>query len=59
MFSSRFHWDPSPNRLTRVLRELRGAGVTVLDLTESNPTHAGLEYPEEIVRAASRADGNA
>jgi aspartate/methionine/tyrosine aminotransferase len=51
MFSSRFHWDPSPNRLTRVLRELRGAGVTVLDLTESNPTHAGLEYPEEIVRA--------
>ena len=51
MFSSRFHWDPSPNRLTRLLAELRGAGTPVLDLTESNPTHAGFSYPEQIVAA--------
>jgi aspartate/methionine/tyrosine aminotransferase len=55
MFSSRFHWDPSPNRLTRLLQEKRRAGATgidpILDLTESNPTHAGLTYPEEIVQA--------
>jgi len=51
MFSSRFHWDLAPNRLTRLLAEKRRAGATVLDLTESNPTHADLSYPEEIVAA--------
>ncbi|MGD0773789.1 MAG: pyridoxal phosphate-dependent aminotransferase [Candidatus Solibacter sp.] len=51
MFSSRFHWDVRPNRLTRALAAKRAAGARVLDLTESNPTHAGLHYPGEIVRA--------
>src|ERR1022692_2149768 len=51
MFSSRFHWDLAPNRLTRLLGEKRRAGVELLDLTESNPTHAGFSYPEEIVEA--------
>jgi aspartate/methionine/tyrosine aminotransferase len=51
MFSSRFHWDSSPNRLTRALAAKRTAGVRILDLTESNPTHAGLDYPAEIVSA--------
>jgi hypothetical protein len=51
MFSSRFHWDPRPNRLTRALTAQRAAGARILDLTESNPTHAGLRYPDEIVRA--------
>ncbi|MBZ5580989.1 MAG: pyridoxal phosphate-dependent aminotransferase [Acidobacteriia bacterium] len=51
MFSSRFHWDFRPNRLTRLLNERRAAGDPILDLTESNPTHAGIEYPPEIVRA--------
>src|SRR5450631_4433450 len=51
MFSSRFHWDPRPNRLTEALAAQRAAGARILDLTESNPTHAGLCYPDEIVRA--------
>jgi alanine-synthesizing transaminase len=51
MFSSRFHWDFRPNRLTELLNEKRRAGARILDLTESNPTHAGLAYPSEIVRA--------
>jgi aspartate/methionine/tyrosine aminotransferase len=51
MFSSRFHWDVRPNRLTELLRHKRSAGARVLDLTESNPTHAGLEYPPEILDA--------
>jgi aspartate/methionine/tyrosine aminotransferase len=29
----------------------RAAGAPILDLTESNPTRAGFEYPAEIVRA--------
>jgi len=51
MFSSRFHWDLRPNRLTRLLDEKRRKGAPVLDLTESNPTRAGFFYPEEVVRA--------
>jgi alanine-synthesizing transaminase len=51
MFSSRFHWDLRPNRLTQLLQEKRRSGARVLDLTESNPTHAGLTYPEEILEA--------
>jgi hypothetical protein len=49
MFSSRFHWDATENRLTRALAAKRLAGVRILDLTESNPTSAGLHYPDEIV----------
>jgi alanine-synthesizing transaminase len=51
MFSSRFHWDTRPNRLTQAIAAKRAAGGHILDLTESNPTHAGLRYPVEIVRA--------
>jgi alanine-synthesizing transaminase len=51
MFSSRLHWDVRPNRLTRLLEERRRAGAPILDLTESNPTHAAIEYPPEIPRA--------
>jgi alanine-synthesizing transaminase len=51
MFSSRFQWDSKTNRLTGMLAEKRRAGAAVLDLTESNPTHAGLDYPPEVVQA--------
>ena len=55
-FSSRFHWDSRPNPLTALLREKRNAQASgapaVLDLTESNPTRAGLNYPEEEIVAA-------
>ena len=51
MFSSRFHWDLRPNRIARLLEEKRRCAVPVMDLTESNPTHAGLHYPYEIRRA--------
>src|SRR5437868_3664128 len=44
MFSSRFHWDFRPNRVTGLLAEKRRAGARVLALTESNPTHAQLVY---------------
>jgi len=50
MFSSRFHWDLQPNRLTGLLAAKRGRGTRILDLTQSNPTRAGIEYPEELRR---------
>lgn len=51
MFSSRFHWDFRPNRLTALLESCRRENARILDLTESNPTHAGLSYPAEIANA--------
>ena len=51
MFSSRFPWDLQPNRVTRALEARRRTGVRILDLTESNPTHAALSYPPEILAA--------
>ena len=50
-FSSRFHWDLRPNKLTQALAARLAAGAPVLDLTESNPTRAELDYPREILRA--------
>lgn len=52
MFSSRLSWDLRPNRLSELLTAKRRSGAAILDLTESNPTHAGLDYPaEEIAQA--------
>ena len=34
-----------PNALTELLRAKRRDGEHILDLTESNPTHAGIVYP--------------
>ena len=49
MFSSRLNWDVSPNRLAQLVGEKRASGARVLDLTESNPTAAGISYPAGIL----------
>ena len=52
-FSRRFaSWNLEANQLTEALAARKSAGAEVLDLTESNPTRAGLAYPEEAIRAA-------
>lgn len=52
MFSKRLHWDLQPNPISKLLAAKRAAGVSILDLTESNPTNAQLDYPvEELVAA--------
>jgi alanine-synthesizing transaminase len=52
MFSKRTGWKLTPNRFTEAERELRAAGREVLDLTVSNPTHAGLHYDSETILQA-------
>ena len=52
MFSNRTDWDRSPNQLTRALRTRREKGLPVIDLTESNPTRCGFDYPGAEIRAA-------
>ena len=52
MFSNRTDWDRSPNQLTTALRARRDKGLSVINLTESNPTRCGFDYPEAEIRAA-------
>jgi alanine-synthesizing transaminase len=52
VFSRRLQWDLPRNPLSNLLEEKRRAGAPILDLTESNPTHAGLTYPEQEMLAA-------
>jgi len=44
-FSSRFKWNLQANRLTLLLDEKQQQGVKIFDLTESNPTAVGFDYP--------------
>ena len=52
VFSSRLKWDSHPNPLSILLAEKRRNGAAILDLTESNPTRAGLDYPGAELLAA-------
>ena len=52
MFSSRTAWNRSPNRLEMALRARHANGLPVVDLTMSNPTLCGFDYPDETIRAA-------
>jgi alanine-synthesizing transaminase len=51
MFSSRVPGELEPNRLTRQVRAARASGRQLLDLTLTNPTAAGIEYPESLSAA--------
>jgi len=44
-FSTRLPHEMRPNALAELLRKKRQSGARILDLTESNPTHAGIGYP--------------
>lgn len=53
MFSKRAQWNAAINRLTLARQSHRG---TLLDLTNANPTKAGLQYPlDELADIMSRA----
>jgi hypothetical protein len=52
-FSSRLPQELQPNALSLLLDAKRREGVPVLDLTESNPTRAGIVYPEGFLSALS------
>ena len=55
--ASRVGWDAAKNRLTRLLEERRRSGLQVLDLTETNPTRCGFDYPgADILRALGRPE---
>src|SRR5437016_5970153 len=51
MFSQRLHWNLERNAISKRLDEKRAAGAEILDLTESNPTKAGIVMPERLLDA--------
>lgn len=58
MFSKRTSWSFSPNRLARLLQEKKAAAEEVLDLTVSNPTRSGIDYPEGEILTCLRDPRN-
>lgn len=49
MFSARTNWPQELNPLAAALEQRRGQGLPILDLTESNPTAAGFDYPRDLI----------
>lgn len=56
MFSRRLEWLTPSNKLAQLVQEKRRQGAAVIDLTESNPTRAGIGVPSgELLRPLSSA----
>jgi alanine-synthesizing transaminase len=53
VFSSRVPSELAANRLSTAVSAVRAAGRTLRDLTLSNPTRAGFEYPPEVLAPLS------
>lgn len=52
MFSHRLPSGFTRNAIAEAIARRRAAGLEILDLTESNPTRAGIEYPAGEILAA-------
>jgi aspartate/methionine/tyrosine aminotransferase len=52
IFSKRSAFESAPNELAVALERRRARGEAVIDLTESNPTRAGVPYDEREITAA-------
>jgi alanine-synthesizing transaminase len=49
LFSSRVPENLAGNRIARALETARASGREIVDLTESNPTRAGFDYPPDLL----------
>ncbi|MBI1871299.1 MAG: pyridoxal phosphate-dependent aminotransferase [Chlamydiae bacterium] len=47
LFSKRTNWNLEANPITKALQKRRDSQLPILDLTESNPTHCGFDYPTQ------------
>lgn len=55
MFSHRLPGHLARNRIADASAQRRAAGLPILDLTESNPTRAGIHYPAAEILAGFQA----
>jgi alanine-synthesizing transaminase len=58
MFSRRTDWKLAPNRLSEALREAQSRGQSILDLTVSNPTRAGMTYDRAAILSSLQNDSS-
>src|SRR6186997_769531 len=49
VFSNRLPTSLATNRLTDAIRRFRSTSRPLIDLTESNPTRAGFNYPADLL----------
>lgn len=49
--SRRLRWDPRPNSLSLAKSAALASGRRLIDLTLSNPTQAGIAYPDDLLAA--------
>ncbi len=57
IFSNRLDAASGPNRLSQAIAARRATGAPVLDLTLSNPTRAGFDYPDDLLAALAQPAG--
>src|SRR4051812_34234466 len=57
MFASRLRRGMDRNRLSIALDRRRASGLPIVDLTASNPTRVGLEYPPDLLEPLARSAG--
>lgn len=50
-FSRRTNWNTQESELARAHRERIRSGLPIADLTQSNPTRCGFEYPSSLLDA--------
>src|SRR5215472_12143313 len=56
-FSHRTNWNTEESALAQAHRLRVEAGLPIADLTASNPTRCGFEYPSDLLRALTDAGG--
>lgn len=57
MFSSRLPAHMVPNRLAQAVAAARSRGTPLIDLTVTNPTGAGIAYPDDLLAPLAGAAG--
>jgi aspartate/methionine/tyrosine aminotransferase len=57
VFSNRLPSNLATNRLTEAIQRFRASGRPLIDLTESNPTRAGFEYPADLLTSLADPRG--
>jgi aspartate/methionine/tyrosine aminotransferase len=55
-FSQRTGWNTEESDLARAHRRRVEAGLPIADLTASNPTRCGFEYPTELLHAMTQVE---